>query len=373
MADSRHIAAGVRAGVRSDGRSCKERRITRGDGAGTATPFDVTLDVLCECYGSARATGARGENDVMVGVKLDLIKPQVDGGGGSHGEVVVKVTGPGLSRTTIDPARLEDFFRSLLVGGNNKGGGFGLDTSAMCILGAKLAWRVLVDVIVINCDGCGIVDCAGVAMKCALASTRLPKLSISRDAASAGPSGQATESVMAKAFGGPQATGEAAAGASFEFEIENDDDDGGDRGGGGGEPIDVSKVPVAICVAKIAGSLSDDRGAEEEEEMGEEDDYGVGKYFYLSGLKQSMKRSDYVIDPTLDEERCSDMLLLVGVQRGRAGGEGVVCCVRSIRGGSVADGGGLILGSALQDMMSMAARSGGVLADAVDVFLENKR
>ena len=86
-----------------------------------------------------------------------------------------------------------------------------------------------------------------------------------------------------------------------------------------------------------------------------------------------MRRSDYVIDPTLEEELCSDMLLLVGVRRPRGGGEGAACCVRSVRGGLAGGGGGVVLGSAMHDMMSMATRSGSALADAVDSFLEDKR
>ena len=371
--DARHIACGVRENVRADGRACTSRRGTLGaDGGarGAAAAFDVKLGVLEECYGSARATGARGENDVLVGVKLDLVKPGVDGGGASHGDVVVKVTGPGLARTTVEAARLEDFFRSILVGA----GGCGLDTSSLSILGAKLAWRVLVDVIVVACDGCGVVDCAGVAIKCALASTRLPRLSVSRDAAAEGPSGRATESVMTEAFGASEAAGGAAAGASLEFEVESGDDDGG-GGDGAGDPIDVGDVPVAVCVAKMADGLVDgDRARDGDGDGDGEDAYGVGGfYYYMSSSREGMRRSDYVIDPTLEEELCSDMLLLVGVRRPRGGGEGAACCVRSVRGGLAGGGGGVVLGSALHDMMSMATRSGSALADAVDSFLEDKR
>ena len=401
-----HIAHGARLGVRSDGRGCEHRR-------GGEQAFDVEVGVLEECYGSARCVGARGDADVLCGVRLDLSRPCTNALGSVMGDVVVKVTGPGLSGTTLGAARLEDFFRALLVGGGGAGGGrkgqHGLDLAALCVLDGKLAWRVLVDVLVTSCDGCGVVDCIGIAIKCALASTSLPKVSAPTSGARQG------SSVMATAFA-QTGSGRTGQDQSIDFNVETEDA----AEGRSGTRLDVHGVPIAVAVSKIADGLQrgedalsasgigsdrgggggggglagggksaaaadDGRGGGGDGVCDDEDmdhtaavnsgDDGIGEYFYYHSEEDRMRRSDYVIDATYEEELCADVVLLLGVTGSAASGTASMCEARTLGGGAaVADGsgsaGGLLLPSVFQDMIAMGTRSGAILFDAVDSFIK---
>ena len=400
-----HIAHGARLGVRSDGRGCEHRR-------GGEQAFDVEVGVLEECYGSARCVGARGDADVLCGVRLDLSRPCTNALGSVMGDVVVKVTGPGLSGTTLGAARLEDFFRALLVGGGGAGGGrkgqHGLDLAALCVLDGKLAWRVLVDVLVTSCDGCGVVDCIGIAIKCALASTSLPKVSAPTSGARQG------SSVMATAFA-QTGSGRTGQDQSIDFNVETEDA----AEGRSGTRLDVHSVPIAVAVSKIADGLQrgedalsasgigsdrggggggglagcgksaaaadDGRGGGGDGVCDDEDmdhtaavnsgDDGIGEHFYYHSEEDRMRRSDYVIDATYEEELCADVVLLLGVTGSAASGTASMCEARTLGGGAaVADGsgsaGGLLLPSVFQDMIAMGTRSGAILFDAVDSFIK---
>ena len=265
-----------------------------------------------------------------ISIKMELVKPTL-----KHdqnvGELQVRVTGPGVSRSTLQKEIAEEFIYNLLIGNNTShenakhrqtntldddiihasrcpsGNSYGLDMGALCLAVGKLVWRIIVDVMVISSDGCGYLDSVQIAVKCALATTVIPKVSVASTITTTSMTNTATEA---------ERDGE----TDFDLECE------------GSGRIDVDGVPLIVSVAKIATCDK------------------VGDVTY----------KNYVIDATLAEEACSDMIILFGVHN--MDRKSTVCSIKTL-------GSSPLLPSVLYDIIDVAIAHGNELNASINNFI----
>ncbi len=204
------VAQGCALGVRDDGRDVLDVR---------RTVFET--GVLVGCTGSAHVK--RGACDVVAGVKLELAPPVRED---KEGELFVRVD---VTCSLQDEKRTREQEGDLSRCRESSLGGDVIDRVKLCIVpGADgLAWNVYVDVVVLG-DGGSLLDVCSLAVRAALARTRLPKVTPFRSA------------LLSK----------------WDFSVEEDMCDA--------VPLDVSRVPVMITVSVFGGRAVLDATSEEQ-------------------------------------------------------------------------------------------------------------
>ncbi|PNW77535.1 hypothetical protein CHLRE_10g440900v5 [Chlamydomonas reinhardtii] len=172
-------------GVRPDGRPIgRARAVTIG--AGTITTADGSALVKV------------GRTTVLAGVRLEIMRP--DETAPAAGALVLSVEMAPFSSADYRPGRAPDHvsavvekLSSALLGSGAAssagaaagaagpaGGGGAVQLGSLCIAEGKAAWRALLDVYVLDADGC-VLDAALLAAVAALRDTRIPAVRNTRE------------------------------------------------------------------------------------------------------------------------------------------------------------------------------------------------
>lgn len=178
-AEAAFIEGGVTENVRSDGRGRLSMR-----------PMDIETGLIPQANGSARlrlgtTIGSHTTTDVLVGVKAELVSPlkeapdcgllrfsvqvppEVGSGGAASQDSV----------TAADELGME-IARTLarVIGGS-------CDEliHSLCVAPGRYCWLLHVDAVVIDRSGGNLFDAVGLAVRAALSTTTLPKISLSVD------------------------------------------------------------------------------------------------------------------------------------------------------------------------------------------------
>ena len=212
-AEKRFIIDGVAQELRNDGRACHECRA-----------LSLESGVLSNCNGSARVTLA--STDVCVGVKLVVAEPEAHTPEQGRLECSAEFA-PGTPQSSgadVDACNLQLSRTMQALFGN----GAVLDTKRLCIVPHKLCWRVHVDALVNAVGGGNLLDALCVAVRAALANTRVP-------------------CVHAVPVDG---------GDELQLEVESDET--------AGTLIDVSRVPLAITLTRLGAHFLVDASPDEQ-------------------------------------------------------------------------------------------------------------
>lgn len=208
------IVQGVEQDLRTDGRARLGYR-----------PLGVEANIIAQADGSARLH--LGATDVLVGVKVELGVP--DSSAPDQGQVHVSVECSSCASPEFKGRGGEDWgidlaqaLEASLVGSPAAGGS--LDLKALCVLPGKTCWVVYVDALLLN-DGGNVLDALSIAVRAALALTRIPKVEVSMD---------------------------------------DDDEPEVELTGDAGAPVDVSRVPIIVSVSQVGHQSVVDLSSEEE-------------------------------------------------------------------------------------------------------------
>ncbi|CAE7922530.1 Exosc7 [Symbiodinium sp. KB8] len=220
----RYAKEGVKCGVRVDGRARNELR-----------PMVVECDLFPQPNGSARVTVPPSGSDAVAGVKADIV--EVDPATPDQGvvEVSVSLCAPGA-----------------------------FDLAGLCIAKGRYAWRIFVDVTVLQLRG-NAVGTVSLAAYAALQRARLPKLRVS--AVSAADGFEEADEAWDPASGSSTAPASSGAGeqeeaAAVDVEIEVVDD--ADASVSLADLCSADKAPVCVSYAVVDGVLVVDPLPEEE-------------------------------------------------------------------------------------------------------------
>ncbi|PNH02688.1 Exosome complex component RRP43 [Tetrabaena socialis] len=153
-------------GIRPDGRPLgRTRAVTIGAGAVTSTDGSALVKI--------------GRTTVLAGVKLEIIRPDEAAPGAGQLALSVELAPfssadyrPG--RPTPDVSSVTEKLSSALLGGD------AVQLAALCIAEGKAAWRAVLDVYVLDADGC-VLDTALLACVAALRNTRVPAVRSTRE------------------------------------------------------------------------------------------------------------------------------------------------------------------------------------------------
>eukprot|EP00198_Chlamydomonas_reinhardtii_P001199 XP_001690534.1 predicted protein [Chlamydomonas reinhardtii] len=149
-------------GVRPDGRPIgRARAVTIG--AGTITTADGSALVKV------------GRTTVLAGVRLEIMRP--DETAPAAGALVLSVEMAPFSSADYRPGRAPDHVSAVVEKLSSALLGSG---AALCIAEGKAAWRALLDVYVLDADGC-VLDAALLAAVAALRDTRIPAVRNTRE------------------------------------------------------------------------------------------------------------------------------------------------------------------------------------------------
>jgi exosome complex component RRP42 len=171
-AERAYITHGAEADVRNDGRRREDFR-----------QIEIELGVIAQCSGSARVRV--GGTDVIVGVKAEIGAPDGDRPDAGRLQFSVEcspVASPAFQGRGGDELGSEltrALERSMLAGGGGGDAAAPLDLSALRIVAGKTCWVLYVDALVLAMDG-AVADAVSVAVKAALADTRVPRVDIVR-------------------------------------------------------------------------------------------------------------------------------------------------------------------------------------------------
>jgi len=164
-AESKYIIDGIKANFRQDGRTCDTYR-----------EFSIDTDVVSNTNGSARVQ--LGGTHVLCGIKAMTGEPDASGNG--RIEFYVECTAG---------AKAEFAHRggeSLGIDMTNMLKKMAQNESAINVEGLRIipgtVWVLRVDVLVLHCMGGNLYDCAALAVRTALDSTKLPKIDVVTDA-----------------------------------------------------------------------------------------------------------------------------------------------------------------------------------------------
>ncbi|CAK9830681.1 Exosome complex component RRP42 [Anthophora retusa] len=160
------ILHGIDADLRNDGRRRCEYR-----------SMEIETKLMPQTHGSARLR--IGNTDILVGVKVELDVPHADKP--NEGKLkffvdcsatatpVFEGKGGDELATTISNT-LTNAYQSRNV----------FDLRTICILPRKKCWKMFVDVLILQCGG-NLFDAVGIAVKAALFSTEIPKITATLD------------------------------------------------------------------------------------------------------------------------------------------------------------------------------------------------
>lgn len=162
-AERRFLLDGVGQGLRNDGRGCFDyRRIT----------FET--DVVPTANASCRLRA--GETDLIVGVKCDLVSPNVATPSEGSFQISVECSAsmlPGIrAKEKDDISRRYSMLLDTLVAGNDV-----VDRKALCVLPGRFVWSAHVDVVVLTSGG-NLLDALSLAVCAVLKDTTIPDVQI---------------------------------------------------------------------------------------------------------------------------------------------------------------------------------------------------
>ena len=155
------ILHGVDADFRNDGRRRCEYR-----------SMEIETKLMPQTHGSARLR--IGNTDVLVGVKVELDTPLVDRPDEGKLEFFVDCSAnatPAFEGKGGDDLATE--ISNTLATAYQTRNAFDLRT--LCILPHKKCWKIYVDALILQCGG-NLFDAVGAAVKAALYSTEIPKI-----------------------------------------------------------------------------------------------------------------------------------------------------------------------------------------------------
>ena len=161
------IVEGCRDNCRQDGRARNEYRpYTIVAGVGNSVEMNLQRSPpLILSQGSARVFLVTGETHVLVSVKAELVCPAAERP--NHG--VVNVHADVGSSVRSDNDELESILANLLVPHL-------LDTKSLCIVPDLYAWKLNIDVLVLDSAGGSLLDACSLGITKALLSTVLPNV-----------------------------------------------------------------------------------------------------------------------------------------------------------------------------------------------------
>ena len=246
-------------------------------------------------------------------------------------------SGDGFTREKIASNLEEMLYRTILMHGD---GDLNLKDSAkgLCVVEGKCVWLVHVDVLILTHRGGNLFDAAALAVRAALANTKIPKVitnSKSKDGEE-GDNGHIEDD-------------------DFEFDVSGDPEDV--------VAIDASGIPVLVTLTRVGGVYS---GASE------------------NGKKGGCVEASHIVDATWRESACMTGEVMVSVNA-----EGRLCGVlnaaaalssssfsSSMQSGSKSSAGGLVVGaihhSELIDMVQSGKKIGQAVIAKMDVLLNSE-
>ncbi|XP_053976413.1 exosome complex component RRP42-like isoform X1 [Hylaeus anthracinus] len=155
------ILHGVDADYRNDGRMRCEYR-----------SLEIETKLMLQTNGSARLR--IGNTDILVGVKVELDIPNADKPNEGKLEFFVDCSAnasPAFEGKGGDDLATE-ISNTLVIAYQTRNA---LDLRTLCILPHKKCWKIYVDVLILQCGG-NLFDAVGAAVKAALYSTEIPKI-----------------------------------------------------------------------------------------------------------------------------------------------------------------------------------------------------
>eukprot|EP00245_Coleochaete_scutata_P004465 TRINITY_DN17108_c1_g1_i1.p1 TRINITY_DN17108_c1_g1~~TRINITY_DN17108_c1_g1_i1.p1 ORF type:complete len:288 (-),score=43.58 TRINITY_DN17108_c1_g1_i1:57-920(-) len=215
------IAGGIAQDLRCDGRGREDYR-----------SFSIETGVITQASGSARLW--LGATDVIVAVKAELGSPPPGRPGQGRLEIAVECSptaspqfeGRGGEELSSE---LGGAIQRSLAGGAS-GAGAGIDLGSLSIIEGRTCWVLFIDALVLNSDG-NLLDAISIAVKAALADTRLPKVEVQ----------------------------EGHDGAPAELEVSDDPSDS--------SKLDTSNVPLIVTLTKVGRYYVVDATESEESQM----------------------------------------------------------------------------------------------------------
>lgn len=155
------ILHGVDADFRNDGRRRNEYR-----------SMEIETKLMPQTHGSARLH--IGNTDVLVGIKVELDTPHADKPNEGKLEFFVDCTAnatPAFEGKGGDDLATE-ISNTLVIAYQTRNA---FDLRTLCILPHKKCWKIYVDILILQCGG-NLFDAVGIAVKAALYSTEIPKI-----------------------------------------------------------------------------------------------------------------------------------------------------------------------------------------------------
>ncbi|KAK9295023.1 hypothetical protein QLX08_010555 [Tetragonisca angustula] len=155
------ILHGIDADFRNDGRRRCEYR-----------SMEIETKLMPQTHGSARLH--IGNTDILVGIKVELDIPHADKPNEGKLEFFVDCSAtatPAFEGKGGDDLATE--ISNVLIAAYQTRNAFDLKT--LCILPHKKCWKIYVDVLILQCGG-NLFDAVGIAVKAALNSTEIPKI-----------------------------------------------------------------------------------------------------------------------------------------------------------------------------------------------------
>lgn len=205
-AERTYIAGGADEGVRGDGRGINDLR-----------PLSVETGLLPQAAGSARLR--LGGTDILVGVKLQVSPPPANRPDtGTISFAVECAPGGWLEASEREPEEVGNELAALL----QRTVPSGLDLRSLCLAPGRMSWSIYVDALVLASAG-NVEDALMACVRAALVSTRIPAASVAEDGS---------------------------------LEVSDDLSEAA--------PIDTSRVPVSITLARLGKTFVTDPSTEEE-------------------------------------------------------------------------------------------------------------
>jgi len=210
------IKKGVELNVRNDGRTRMDYR-----------PFTIKTAVIPHSSGSCRLK--LGRTDILISVKAELTKPEIDAP--KLGKLICSVD---CTRSSVLEG--EEALKNLnitLTSGISKllCESKALNMSSLCVIEGKQVWFLYIDAMVLDIGG-NLLDAISIAAFAALSTTKLPNVTVVR--------GEEED----------------------ETEIDVSDDPFESK-----PLVGVDKIPVTVSLAKIGSGFVVDATAEEEQCM----------------------------------------------------------------------------------------------------------
>ncbi|CAK9806599.1 Exosome complex component RRP42 [Anthophora quadrimaculata] len=160
------ILHGIDADFRNDGRRRCEYR-----------SMEIETKLMPQTHGSARLR--IGNTDILVGVKVELDVPHADKP--NEGKLEFFVDCSATATPVFEGKGGDDLAtkisNTLTVAYQTRNV---FDLRTLCILPHKKCWKIFVDVLILQCGG-NLFDAVGIAVKAALNSTEIPRITATLD------------------------------------------------------------------------------------------------------------------------------------------------------------------------------------------------